>query len=103
MKVMNRTGDKGQPCWSPTCTGYRFNLILAMRTILLLCLCRDRMAPLWSDRGDGGRGSSCNWWVAGLWGLDKMLEVQAIYHPCERGQPPLSASPEALALTGMQC
>ncbi|MEQ2251740.1 hypothetical protein ILYODFUR_014247 [Ilyodon furcidens] len=31
IKVMNRTGDKGQPCRSPTCTGNRSDLVLAMR------------------------------------------------------------------------
>ncbi|MEQ2253549.1 hypothetical protein ILYODFUR_033382 [Ilyodon furcidens] len=45
IKVMNRTGDKGQPCRSPTCTGYRSDLVPAMRTKLLLRSYRDRMAP----------------------------------------------------------
>ena len=30
IKIMNRTGDKGQPCRSPTCTGNRSDLLLAM-------------------------------------------------------------------------
>ncbi|MEQ2289498.1 hypothetical protein AMECASPLE_033668 [Ameca splendens] len=45
IKVMNRTGDKGQPCQSPTCTGKRSDLVSAMPTKLLLSLYRDRMAP----------------------------------------------------------
>ncbi|KAK3506805.1 hypothetical protein QTP70_028364 [Hemibagrus guttatus] len=44
IKTMNRTGDKGQPCRSPTCTGNRSDLQLAMRTKLLLRLYRDRTA-----------------------------------------------------------
>ncbi|KAI3356337.1 hypothetical protein L3Q82_017563 [Scortum barcoo] len=27
IKIMNRTGDKGQPCQSPTCTGNRSDLL----------------------------------------------------------------------------
>ncbi|MEQ2285993.1 hypothetical protein AMECASPLE_037640 [Ameca splendens] len=45
MKGMNRTGDKWQPSRSPSCTGKRTNLVLAMRTKLLLHLYRDWMAP----------------------------------------------------------
>ncbi|MEQ2256765.1 hypothetical protein ILYODFUR_027479 [Ilyodon furcidens] len=45
IKVMNRTGDKGQSCWSPTCTGNRSDLVPAIRTKLLLCLYINRVAP----------------------------------------------------------
>ncbi|MEQ2227121.1 hypothetical protein ILYODFUR_034473 [Ilyodon furcidens] len=45
IKVMNRTGGKGQPCRSPTCTGKMSDLAPAMRTKLLLWLCRYWMAP----------------------------------------------------------
>ncbi|MEQ2253512.1 hypothetical protein ILYODFUR_032936 [Ilyodon furcidens] len=45
IKVMNSTGDKGQACQSPTCTGIRSDLVLAMQTKLLLRLYRDQMAP----------------------------------------------------------
>ena len=44
IKIMNRTGDKGQPCWSPTCTGNRSDLLPAMWTKLLLWSYRDRTA-----------------------------------------------------------
>ncbi|KAI3367573.1 hypothetical protein L3Q82_026424 [Scortum barcoo] len=44
IKIMNRTGDKGQPCRSPTCTGNRSDLLPAMRTKLLLRSYRDRTA-----------------------------------------------------------
>lgn len=44
MKIMNRTGDKGQPCRSPTRTGNRSDLLPAMRTRLLLRSYRDRTA-----------------------------------------------------------
>ncbi|MEQ2272636.1 hypothetical protein XENORESO_004592 [Xenotaenia resolanae] len=30
VKIMNRTGDKGQPCQSPTCIGNRSDLVPAM-------------------------------------------------------------------------
>ncbi|MEQ2242698.1 hypothetical protein ILYODFUR_038706, partial [Ilyodon furcidens] len=39
-----RTGEKGQPCWSATCTRNRSDLVLAMQIKHLLCLYRDRMA-----------------------------------------------------------
>ncbi|KAI3362857.1 hypothetical protein L3Q82_001903 [Scortum barcoo] len=45
IKIMNRTGDKGQPCQSPTCTGNKSDLLPAMRTKLLLRSYRDRTAP----------------------------------------------------------
>uniref|UniRef100_A0A3P9LEN3 Protein kinase domain-containing protein n=1 Tax=Oryzias latipes TaxID=8090 RepID=A0A3P9LEN3_ORYLA len=35
IKTMNRTGDKRQTCWTPTCTGNRFDLLPAMRTKVL--------------------------------------------------------------------
>ncbi len=44
IKIMNRTGDKGQPCRSTTCTGNKSDLLLAMRTKLLLLSYRDRTA-----------------------------------------------------------
>ncbi len=44
IKITNRTGDKGQPCRSPTCTGNRSDLLPAMRTKLLLRSYRDRTA-----------------------------------------------------------
>ncbi|KAI3354612.1 hypothetical protein L3Q82_019114 [Scortum barcoo] len=44
IKIMNRTSDKGQPCRSPTCTGNRSDLLLAMRTKLLLRSYRNRTA-----------------------------------------------------------
>ncbi|KAI3364507.1 hypothetical protein L3Q82_011293 [Scortum barcoo] len=44
IKIMNRTGDKGQPCRSPTCTGNRSDLLPAMQTKLLLRSYRDRTA-----------------------------------------------------------
>ncbi len=44
IKIMNRTGDKGQPCRSPTCTGNKSDLLPAMRTKLLLLSYRDRTA-----------------------------------------------------------
>ncbi|MED6281505.1 hypothetical protein CHARACLAT_022296 [Characodon lateralis] len=44
IKVMNRIGDKGQPCRRPTCTRNRSDLVPAMRTKLLLRLYRDQMA-----------------------------------------------------------
>ncbi|KAI3370904.1 hypothetical protein L3Q82_007417 [Scortum barcoo] len=43
---MNRTGDKGQPCRSPTCTGNRSDLLPAMRTKLLLQSYRETEQPL---------------------------------------------------------
>ncbi|KAI3351233.1 hypothetical protein L3Q82_005786 [Scortum barcoo] len=47
IKIMNRTrtGDKGQPCRSPTCTGNRSDLLPAMRTKLLL-RCTETEQPL---------------------------------------------------------
>ncbi|KAK3521271.1 hypothetical protein QTP70_002922 [Hemibagrus guttatus] len=33
IKTMNRTGDKGQPCWSPTCTGNRMNGGVQLRVV----------------------------------------------------------------------
>ncbi len=44
IKIMNRTGDKGQHCRSPTCTGNKSDLLPAMRTKLLLRSYRDRAA-----------------------------------------------------------
>ena len=41
---MNRTGEKGQPCRSPTCTGNRSDLLPAMRTRPLHQSYRDRTA-----------------------------------------------------------
>lgn len=32
--IINRTGDKGQPCWSPTCTGNKSDLLLLIWTKL---------------------------------------------------------------------
>ena len=43
-KIMNRTGDKGQPCRSTTCTGNRSDLLPAMQTKLLLHSYRDHTA-----------------------------------------------------------
>ncbi|KAI3360247.1 hypothetical protein L3Q82_014560, partial [Scortum barcoo] len=39
-----RTGDKGQPCWSPTCTRNRSDLLPVVQTKLLLRSYRDRTA-----------------------------------------------------------
>uniref|UniRef100_A0A3B4ACZ8 DH domain-containing protein n=1 Tax=Periophthalmus magnuspinnatus TaxID=409849 RepID=A0A3B4ACZ8_9GOBI len=44
INIMNRTGDKGQPWRSPTCTGNRSDLLPAMRTQLLLRSYRDQTA-----------------------------------------------------------
>ncbi|KAI3355658.1 hypothetical protein L3Q82_004251 [Scortum barcoo] len=44
IKIMNRTGDKGQPCRSPTCTGNRSDLLQAMQTKLVLRSYRDQTA-----------------------------------------------------------
>ncbi|KAI3361342.1 hypothetical protein L3Q82_013518 [Scortum barcoo] len=55
IKIMNRTGDKGQPCRSPTCTGNRSDLLPAMRTKLLLRSYRDRTAL---SKGPGPHTSS---------------------------------------------
>ena len=43
-KIMNRTGEKEQPCWSPTYTRNRSDLLPAMQTRLLLRSYRDRTA-----------------------------------------------------------
>ncbi len=43
IKIWNRTGDKGQPCQSPTCLN-KSELLQAMQTKLLLRLYRDRAA-----------------------------------------------------------
>ncbi|MEQ2234062.1 hypothetical protein ILYODFUR_028087 [Ilyodon furcidens] len=43
MKVMNRTGDKGPPCHSPTCTGNSSDLMSTICTKLLLHLYLDQM------------------------------------------------------------
>ncbi len=39
--MMNRTGDKGQPCRSPTCSGNKNDLLPEIQTKLLLRSCRD--------------------------------------------------------------
>uniref|UniRef100_A0A3P9C4G3 Histone H1 n=1 Tax=Maylandia zebra TaxID=106582 RepID=A0A3P9C4G3_9CICH len=44
IKIMNRTGDKGQPWRGPSPTGNESDLLPAMRTKLLQRLYRDRMA-----------------------------------------------------------
>ncbi|MEQ2287619.1 hypothetical protein AMECASPLE_014480 [Ameca splendens] len=46
IKVMNRTGDKGQLCQNPTCTRNRSDFVPAMRTKLLLRSYRDRKSSL---------------------------------------------------------
>ena len=55
IKIMNRTSDKGQPCWSPTCTGNRSDSLPAMRTKLLLrsyidCTALSRGPPTCTPR-----------------------------------------------------
>ncbi|MEQ2227568.1 hypothetical protein ILYODFUR_038941 [Ilyodon furcidens] len=51
LKVMNRTGDKAQPCWSPTCTKNRSDFVPAIRTKLLLHFCMSPRVPCRGYRG----------------------------------------------------
>ncbi|KAI3363115.1 hypothetical protein L3Q82_011765 [Scortum barcoo] len=55
----NRTGDKGQPCRSPTCTctGNRSDLLPAMRTKLLLQSYRETEQPLAKAPGPHTHGA----------------------------------------------
>lgn len=44
MKKLNRTGDKGQTCWRPTCNGNKSLELMAMWTRLLLASYTDQTA-----------------------------------------------------------